>query len=109
MTTRFGGIESFGPLDGNLFQFSDLPDQLCSLGELSSFFILTLLQSLLKIPVNFVSNRFVILLLQNNLLSGSFFVRLHLSDDFFLLQDEFLLFQLSLIHHDVHFSSHFID
>ena len=108
MTTSFSRVKSLGPLNWDLLQFSDLSDELRPLGKLGGFLILTLLQAFLEFTMHFISNRFVFLLFQNDLFSGSVFIGLNLSDDIFLLVDQLLDIQFTLFHHDIHFGSHLV-
>lgn len=108
MATSLSWIKTLGPLDGDLFKLANLSNQLSLLGKICGFLILLFLESFLNIAVHLVSNRFVFLLLKNYLLSRGVLVCLHLSDDFFLLNDELLNVQLALIHHHIHLRSHLV-
>ena len=109
VTTGFSRIESFRSLDWDLFKFTNLSDQFGFLSELGSLFILALLETLLKITVHLVSNRLVLLLLDNDLLCGGLFRLLNLRDHLLLLFDDFLQVDFALFHHGVHVLAHIID
>ena len=109
MTSSFSRIKAFSSLDRDLLKLSDLSNKLSFLGKFGSLFILTFLQGLLQVSMNFISDSFVVLLLENDLLSGGIFIGLNLSNDFFLLHQDLVHFFLSPIHHYVHLMAHFSD
>lgn len=78
MTTSLSWIKALRSLDRDLLELANLTNQFHLFRKLGSFLILALLQALLKVTVYLISDRLVILLLQNNLLSSSLLVRMHL-------------------------------
>ena len=109
VTTGFSRIESFRSLDRDLFKFADLSNQLGFLSELGSLLLLALLEALLKITVHLISDRLVLLLLDNDLLCGGLFRLLNLRDHLLLLFNDFLQVDFALFHHGIHVLTQIID
>ena len=109
VTTGFCRIESFRSLDRDLFKFADLSNQLGFLSKLGSLLLLALLEALLKITVHLISDRLVLLLLDNDLLCGGLFRLLNLRDHLLLLFNDFLQVDFALFHHGIHVLTHIID
>ena len=109
MTSSLSWIESLGSLNRDFLKLSNLSDELSLLCQLSSLLILALLETLLKLFVNLISDIFVLLLFEGDLLSCCLFVGMDLSDNIFLLCYDFLKLYLALIHHDIHLCPHLVN
>ena len=109
MATSLSRVKTFGALNRDFFQLSDLPDQLSLFRQLGSFFVLALFECFLKVAMDLIPDGLVVRLLQYNLLGGSLLVGVDLCNDVLLCGHHFLEVCLALIHHDVHLVAHLVD